>query len=67
MSKNKRSDYLELNKCNATALFKFIITLRRFDLADNPSGIYHDVNHVFSVWEYARAHGVTINDTKDDE
>ena len=67
MSKQKRSEFVELNKQSATVLFKFIITLRRFDLAVNPSGIYHDVNHVFSVWEYARQYGVNIDDRKNDE
>ena len=67
MSKHKRSEFIELNKESATVLFKFIVTLRRLDLAQNPSGIYHDVNHVFSVWEYAKQYGVNINDSKNEE
>lgn len=64
MSEHKRSEFIAKNKDNATVLFKFIVTLRRLELANNPSGIYHDVNHVFSVWDYAKKYGVEADDSK---
>jgi hypothetical protein len=67
MSEYKRSEFIATNKDNATVLFKFIVTLRRLELAENPSGIYHDVNHVFSVWDYAKKYGARVDDSKTKE
>jgi hypothetical protein len=57
MSKNKRSEKLDQEKENATTVLNFIKTLRRFDLALYPSGIYYSPDEVFSVWAFAKKYG----------
>ena len=66
MSQNKRSK-LEQNKVNATIVFKLMVTLRKLNLAPNPSGIYHDVGDVFNVWKFVREHGEKVSDKTNKE
>ena len=58
VSKNKRSEMMQLTQIHADAAIRFIKTLRRFKLAKPPTGRYKESTDVFNVWNFAKKYGV---------
>lgn len=48
MSTNEQT---ETPKDKATAAFGFIRTLRRLNIASNPTGIYTKLHSAFNIWQ----------------
>lgn len=58
---------IELTKIHADAAFKFIQTLRRLNLAKEPTGVYRDPADIFNIWNFAKKYGVVTDDIKEQE